>query len=1151
MKYSKNLTIIIKLIFILLCFKFLLLQTSFSNPHQFGMHEDANDPNNPDNYQNSDFYHNVPPNQWNFEFVDWSKVPDSVIGDISPEDLDYSQLSSSQRHSMVASQIRHNWFEIEDLFNHVNINQVRFALTQEMPGVSLDINGPFSVRPPRPGVMTSLIEGGEVASFDRIVEQYRSIEVTPQGEIIFEPKQLQETFGTISIPLLDEDQPTITADGGNYRVNIDPETGGTRTIVDNEGREFQISSGLITVQDGGIYLSSETGSVIVNGVQLDLQSQSPLGTAELARLISSSSNHGVIDIDRSSLSPSSQAVLQGVFNPSSSEEEMRIASAPLSEVVSIIPDQLEEGTVIEDGRFQLIDSTTQVRVGSVSGTAQEGYITTPINDRVGLNIISGEEEIRTIDLQTTNPDAQVFTLRDEDSTTRVRTNVDDVIVDEGTQYEYRISLTGLGVNNRNNQGGIFFQSSMRQGTIGIESRGSVSTSWGNGLGVSIGNSGSNDGVLTSTQSCLGNYNCIARRSISENQEIISVTAGNTGDWRIFTVGNDDIERNYFVEVQDGGRASIDETYTDLQGNEIRRRVTTSQRGMEVEGFSDISTNIFGISIGLSSDNIMHYITSGQQEVGELDRTSGTEFVEEYIAILENSPFKDQISELILSLEDYDADIFSGDSIFDAFMELGMPELAQSLDARRELYRVLFNGEEPPTSSAVMNQRLLEKLRLGREEAFSNVEIERRIESEEIGVIREQLFGSEITTALQELRMGSSGNQIDPASLVPEVFSESFEAIFSQDTSEIFSQLSSSQQESIVVTLRELGIENPSFEMRRELYRVLEGEYPQVGDRGVTMNMRLLEAIENNEFQQVVQVYNQQLQQRADTHFSGDLAQAIDDLVQREREIQQELGNIVHRVLQEEFIDSEPNTRAGVVERVVRGIVVTPLHSFFSDPQINQLDGSYSIGGYLGVGPFEQTGVHESDGSSYNSYLESLTMRLTEIYTSIFSQTRGVMSRDEAIELTREVAILESDITTSTLFSGVLQIPEDELREQTQLYLQQVEAEQFAPLTSLVPRERPSRSQPLSQSQDSSFPPTPANVQELATSGTINLDNYNLIGVFGTPSSRTIMIRSPEGGILRGGIGDTFEGVGRIRSIEDSSVIFTDSQGSNITLTIGG
>ncbi|MCH8519744.1 MAG: hypothetical protein LAT82_03230 [Nanoarchaeota archaeon] len=1108
---KKRLKFILIIIFLVL----IIFNFSFSSQE-----EEEIDLSNSDTYLNPDINLNDFIGDPNF---DWSKVPDNRIREINPENLDYSQLNPSQRQSMIAPQIQANLYNIGNLFTEVNTQALEDALRREF-GFSFSVQGPASFLSDGTLVGTN----GHFSNLNSQREEIDSVTINSDGTIEIIPKREIERFGVgadaITIEIADEFQSEIRATDGDYRVNIDEETGGTRTVVDAQGREFQVSSGLVTVQDGSIFLSSQTGSVRVNGVQLELQSGDSIGTEELVGLISSSSQQGgVIDIDSSRLSSDSQAILQGVFNPLSLEEERRVASVPAREVISVVPDQILNGEVVEQGNFRLQDGITAIRAGSTTGTAESGYTIIPINNQIGLNL--GVEEVRTVDYQGTDSDAQIYSRTDDEGTTRVRTNVNNVEVDRGSDYKYTLSPTFLGVNNQNNHGGVFFQPWMQQGTIGVESRGGVSTMWG-GVAANIGNLGDNDGLITSTQSCQGNINCVARRDLGNNQEVISLTGDSSSNWGVITRGNDNVQRNYFAQVDEGGRIEIDE---GTNNDDNRRIVSMTSDEMIMSGFSNIPSNIFGVMTNLRDGNIYsNYILSGQREIGTMEGSSGVEI--RTIIGLEDSSFQEQISAFILAQEKYDSQVFEQNSIYDAFMQLNMPQIANSLEARRDLYRLLFD-EEPPSNSAVMNEQLLERLRLGSEVAFEGL-VQTSIRTEQIGTINEQLFGTEIALALQELRISESGG-VDPTSLVPEVFSDSFETIISQDTSQTFNSLSQNQRLSIVDTLRAVGVDNPSFEMRRELYRVLEGELPPTNDRGETMNLRLLEAIENNEFQNAVSRYNAQLQQRADTLFGGDLGAAIDDLNQRERQIQEELGTII-----DNSIDCQSNS--AMCESVER-IVISQIRA----GGINSIDGSESIGDYLGVGD------GQIPTTSTDEYFQSIGIRMGELYDSIRNSIRSV-SQEEAEEIAREALVLEQ-VNQFTYSQRLLtqDISTEELRSELEVYLNQISLENLAPDSSLIPPQRPLRERPQVQGQ-SDFPPTPDNVAQLATQGSIRLDEFNLIGIFGTPSSRSVMIRSPNGEMLRGGVGDRIEGVGVIQSVVgDSSINILNLQGEVVTMSIGG
>ena len=812
---------------------------------------------------------------------DWNLVPADRIREIRSENLDYNSLNTDQKQGMNAGQIIANFDLIEDLFSDVDVNRARLAISLQF-NTQVTISGPARV-----SSSGELSTGLETRNLNEIRDSIEASLITVHDDGRIEIRVLDDSSGPSGREAALESAPIPQLEGEGELTIL----GSERGVLDEKGEVIaQIQgSGFELSGDNGLSLISDeerrdgASSSIVNGVELALGGQANIGDR-----LGLQGGDGEQVIFDSSRVTSSEAFIRALFNPELVPEDRRESIVPVSESISLTPDiQTEVGGGIEEGFITRRDGIQQ-RSGMTYGTAETGYFTTPINDRVGLNIVSGEEEIRTIDLQTTNPDAQVFTRTDEEGTTRVRTNAVGAIVDEGTSNSYLLSplSTLIKVDNQNNQGGIFFQPWMQQGTIGVEQDSFVSTTWGN-VGAGVRNLGSNDGILTSTQSCNGFTNCIGRREIGNNQEIISITGGSSSDWDIRIRGNDEIERNYFIEVGEGGKASIDESYTNSLGAEIRRRVQATNSEMTVEGFSDIPSNIFGVMTDLSDGNIFaNYILSGQRGVGRLEGSSGLQIRERFILGLEDSPFQEQISAFILSEQKYNPQLFAGDSIFDAFIELGMVELAQSVEARRELYRVLFKTE-PSTDSATMNQQLLQRLRLGSEEAFSNIQLETRVRVEDIGTINEQLFGTRVATALQELRLGSSGDVIDPTSLVPEVFSDSFQTIISQDTSEVFSQLSRDQQLSITDTLRAAGVNNPSFEMRRELYRVLEGAYPQGGDSGVAMNIRLLEAIENNEFQGAVGRYNRELEELANGNFGGDLGLALTTLNEQARTLTRE------------------------------------------------------------------------------------------------------------------------------------------------------------------------------------------------------------------------------------------------------------------------
>jgi len=81
-------------------------------------------------------------------------------------------------------------------------------------------------------------------------------------------------------------------------------------------------------------------------------------------------------------------------------------------------------------------------------------------------------------------------------------------------------------------------------------------------------------------------------------------------------------------------------------------------------------------------------------------------------------------------------------------------------------------------------------------------------------------------------------------------------------------------------------------------------------------------------------------------------------------------------------------------------------------------------------------------------------------------------------------------------------------------------------------------------------PSNASVSRAATDrNAIRLRNVNLIGVTGTPSDRTALVRLPSGRFVRVGVGDRLDG-GRVAAIGENSLQYI-RRGQNITLEIPG
>ena len=81
-------------------------------------------------------------------------------------------------------------------------------------------------------------------------------------------------------------------------------------------------------------------------------------------------------------------------------------------------------------------------------------------------------------------------------------------------------------------------------------------------------------------------------------------------------------------------------------------------------------------------------------------------------------------------------------------------------------------------------------------------------------------------------------------------------------------------------------------------------------------------------------------------------------------------------------------------------------------------------------------------------------------------------------------------------------------------------------------------------------PTNADVARVATArNEIRLRDINLIGVTGTPSNRSALVRLPSGRFVRVSVGDTLDG-GRVAAIGESSLQYVVN-GQNVTLDIPG
>lgn len=139
-----------------------------------------------EDYSDPDFYSNSDPRSWDYSQVDWSLVPENQIANIPPENLDYLQLSSSQRMSMNIEQISQNFDLIDNLLQDVDVSRAQEAVKESF-GVDVEILG------------NSRIENGRLASdigtLSLDYEEYKNglVEVRPNGEIIFIPQSSYET----------------------------------------------------------------------------------------------------------------------------------------------------------------------------------------------------------------------------------------------------------------------------------------------------------------------------------------------------------------------------------------------------------------------------------------------------------------------------------------------------------------------------------------------------------------------------------------------------------------------------------------------------------------------------------------------------------------------------------------------------------------------------------------------------------------------------------------------------------------------------------------------------------------------------------------------------------------------------------------------
>jgi type IV pilus biogenesis protein PilP len=79
----------------------------------------------------------------------------------------------------------------------------------------------------------------------------------------------------------------------------------------------------------------------------------------------------------------------------------------------------------------------------------------------------------------------------------------------------------------------------------------------------------------------------------------------------------------------------------------------------------------------------------------------------------------------------------------------------------------------------------------------------------------------------------------------------------------------------------------------------------------------------------------------------------------------------------------------------------------------------------------------------------------------------------------------------------------------------------------------------------SLPENASVATESTVNGALNLNRINLIGVFGTTSDRSALVRMPGGKVVRVQVGDTLDG-GRIAAIGEDNLYYVKN-GQNVQL----